>query len=87
MYAGEDAQASAAQRDTRALEQIEYMANRAEALAVKLAEFLARFHGHPPSEEKRGPSPVPAGHRGQLERLNSLIYEIERLTNDINDIG
>lgn len=70
-----------------ALNQLEYMANRAEQQADHIERFIARFRGHPMGSDAARPVPVPSGHEGQIARLNEQLNRIESLTDSLASIG
>lgn len=80
-YAGESACA-----DVRPLENINAMADEVSVCADRLTSVLARFQGGGLDGAKAGPSPVPSGYLGQMDRLRGQIALVDKLTSELASI-
>jgi hypothetical protein len=73
--------------EIKPLESIANIAEDAERSATLIEAFLTRFRHGQGGEKTSQVTPVPAGHRGQIERLRNAVCEIEKLARELGTIG
>jgi hypothetical protein len=73
--------------DTRPLETIQNLADEAERSAHLIREFINRFRGSGEPKGVGGPTPVPSGHFGQLDRLGNALVSVDQLARELGTIG
>jgi hypothetical protein len=62
-------------------------ADELERIGSYIEDFIDRFRGGDLATQKVGPTPVPSGHFGQLERLQDNIVRVDKLARELQTIG
>lgn len=52
-----------------------------------LQAFVDRYHGNPPGAEKTGVQGIPAGHVGQIAKLEDELMRLDKIVAEIQAIG
>lgn len=86
-YHGGTAMQAECASDTRPLDTIAHLADEAERAARFINDFIDRFRGGGNVKVASGPTPVPSGHFGQLDRLRSNLSAIDAAARELNSIG
>lgn len=69
------------------LDKIGMYANDLDAVASYIQAFLDRCRGGGDTAKLGGPTPVPSGHLGELERLGNALHRVDCLARELQTIG
>lgn len=69
------------------LARISDIADEAERIAGYIENFIDRCRSGGALTGKTGPTPVPSGHFGQLDRLQDNLARIDKLARELQTIG
>jgi hypothetical protein len=69
------------------LARISELADETNRIAGYLQAFIDRCRGGGNIEGKTGPTPVPSGHLGNLDRLTENLSRVDKLARQLQTIG